>query len=106
MEEGEGRMGVEGRRLVLGLVPDIDGCGLCLLDATAHEVLEMGTRTFRAPQDPKTKESLAAGRRAARSVRRNVARTRGRLSSCPSVGGRLGRFAGLSISGCARTSAT
>ena len=72
-------------RLVLGLVPDIDCCGFCLIDTTSHEVLEMGTHTFAAPQDPKTKESLAAGRRAARSVRRNVGRTRGRLSSCLAV---------------------
>lgn len=40
----------------------------------------MGAHLFTAPQEPKTKVSLAAGRRSARSMRRNVKRTRDRLT--------------------------
>ena len=65
---------------VLGLDPGIASCGFCLLDMNNHKILEMGSHLFDAPQEPKTKVSLAVGRRSARSMRRNVKRTRDRLS--------------------------
>ena len=65
---------------VLGLDPGIASCGFCLLDTNNHKILEMGAHLFSAPQEPKTKVSLAVGRRSARSMRRNVKRTRDRLS--------------------------
>lgn len=66
--------------LVLGLDPGIASCGFCLLDMTNHRILEMGSHLFDTPQEPKTKTSLAVKRRSARSMRRNIKRTRDRLS--------------------------
>ena len=68
--------------LVLGLDPGIASCGFCLLDMTNHEILEMGAHLFDAPQEPKTKTSLAVTRRNARSARRNTLRTAMRLKHC------------------------
>lgn len=68
--------------LVLGLDPGIASCGFCLLDMTNHKILEMGSHLFKAPQEDKTKTSLAVTRRSARSVRRNTARTAARLKHC------------------------
>lgn len=68
--------------LVLGLDPGIASCGFCLLDMTNHKILEMGSHLFDAPQEAKTRVSLAVGRRNARSARRNNARTKARLKHC------------------------
>lgn len=70
------------RYLVLGMDPGIASCGFALLDLNNHEILEMGSRLFDAPQDDKTKVSLASQRRGARSVRRNTDRTQERLERC------------------------
>ena len=67
--------------LVLGLDPGISSCGFCLLDLTNHEILEMGSHLFSAPQNNKN-VSLAAERRNARSSRRNNQRTKDRLTHC------------------------
>lgn len=64
--------------LILGLDPGIASCGFCLLDMTDHKILEMGVLLFDVPQDSK-KVSLAVGRRNARSIRRNNARTKARM---------------------------
>ena len=66
--------------LALGLDPGIASCGFCLLDLANHRILEMGSHLFDPPQEPKTKVSLAQGRRSARSMRRNIKRTRDRLT--------------------------
>lgn len=71
--------------LVLGLDPGIASCGFCLLDMTNHKILEMGSHLFKAPQEDKTKVSLAVTRRNARSIRRNTARTAARLKHCLSL---------------------
>lgn len=63
---------------VLGLDPGISSCGFCLIDKANGKVLEMGSRLFNAPQEPKNKLSLAKKRRGQRSVRRNIKRTRDR----------------------------
>ncbi len=68
--------------LVLGLDPGISSCGFCLFDKNNHGFLELGAHLFDAPQDDKTKVSLATTRRNARSVRRNTKRTRDRLTHC------------------------
>lgn len=68
--------------LVLGLDPGIASCGFALLDMTNHQILEMGAHLFDAPQEDKTKVSLAATRRSARSARRNNQRTKARLKHC------------------------
>ena len=65
---------------VLGLDPGIGSCGFCLIDLANHRILEMGSHLFDIPQEPKTHVSLAAGRRGARSMRRNIKRTRDRLT--------------------------
>lgn len=68
--------------LVLGLDPGIASCGFCLLDMSNHKILEMDSHLFKAPQEDKTKTSLAVTRRKARSIRRNTARTAARLKHC------------------------
>lgn len=68
--------------LVLGLDPGIASCGFTLLDMTNHAILEMGSHLFDAPQEDKTKVSLAVGRRNARSARRNNLRTKMRMKHC------------------------
>lgn len=68
--------------LVLGLDPGIASCGFALLDMTNNKILEMGAHLFEAPQEKKTKVSLAVGRRSARSARRNNQRTKSRLKHC------------------------
>ena len=72
----------DSRYLVLGLDPGIESCGFALLDMNGHKILEMGSRLFDTPQEPKTKVSLAAERRGKRSARRNVKRTSDRLKHC------------------------
>ena len=74
---------LEGRPyLVLGLDPGIASCGFCLLDIANCKILEIGVHLFKAPQEDKTKTSLAVTRRNARSVRRNTLRTAARLKHC------------------------
>ncbi len=73
---------VQNPYLVLGLDPGISSCGFCLIDTNNHEILEMGSHLFHAPQEDKTKVSLAVGRRNARSARRNNQRTKDRLKHC------------------------
>ena len=68
--------------LVLGLDPGIASCGFCLLDMTNHKILEMGSHLFDAPQEAKTKTSLAVTRRNARSARRSTLRTATRMKHC------------------------
>ncbi|MCI6681818.1 MAG: hypothetical protein MR472_05225, partial [Parafannyhessea umbonata] len=68
--------------LVLGLDPGISSCGFALLDMNNHKILEMGSHLFNAPQEDKTKVSLAVGRRNARSARRNNLRTKNRQKHC------------------------
>ncbi|MCH4083835.1 MAG: type II CRISPR RNA-guided endonuclease Cas9 [Olsenella sp.] len=68
--------------LVLGLDPGISSCGFALLDMNNHKILEMGSHLFDAPQEDKTKVSLAVGRRNARSARRNNLRTKNRQKHC------------------------
>lgn len=68
--------------LVLGLDPGISSCGFALLDMNNHKILEMGSHLFDAPQESKTKVSLAVGRRNARSARRNNLRTKNRQKHC------------------------
>lgn len=67
---------------VLGLDSGIASCGFALLDTANHEILEMGSHLFDAPQEDKTKISLAVGRRNARSTRRNNQRTKNRQKHC------------------------
>ncbi len=72
----------KGNGRVLGLNIGIASLGWCLLDMDAERIVDMGVRLWDVPQNPKSKESLAAARRGARSVRRNIARRAGRLSHC------------------------
>lgn len=67
---------------VLGLDPGIASCGFALIDIDNHEILEMGSHLFDAPQESKSKESLTVGRRKARSARRNLRRTKNRQKHC------------------------
>lgn len=67
---------------ILGLDPGIASCGFALIDTANHKILEMGSHLFDAPQEDKTKVSLAVGRRSARSARRNNARTKNRQKHC------------------------
>ena len=68
--------------LVLGMDPGIASCGFALLDMNNHEILEMGAHLFDVPQNPKSHESNAVARRAARSIRRNLDRTQARQKHC------------------------
>lgn len=77
--------------LILGLDPGISSCGFCLLDMTNHKILEMGSHLFDAPQEDKTKTSLAVTRRNARSARHNTLRTANRMKQCLA----LLKYAGL-----------
>ena len=52
--------------------------GWAYVDMAAHEIVGLGTCLSRPPQDPKTRESLAAGRRDARGARRLTKRRRDR----------------------------
>ncbi|WP_282191854.1 type II CRISPR RNA-guided endonuclease Cas9 [Adlercreutzia caecimuris] len=70
---------------ILGLDPGIASCGFALIDTSNHKILEMGAHLFDAPQESKTKVSLAVGRRNARSARRNNARTKNRQKHCFSL---------------------
>ncbi|MCI7505301.1 MAG: type II CRISPR RNA-guided endonuclease Cas9 [Coriobacteriaceae bacterium] len=67
---------------VLGLDIGIGSCGWALLDLGNRKIINMGVRLWDVPQEPKTKTSCAATRRAARSVRRNTKRTRDRQKHC------------------------
>ena len=67
---------------ILGLDPGIGSCGFSLVDTANGEILEMGSHLFDIPQEDKTKQSLAKGRRAARSARRNNERTKNRQKHC------------------------
>lgn len=75
----EPEVGRGGVRRVLGLVPDVDSCGWCLIehDALLREgrVLGMGVHAYECPRDPKTKVSLARKRKAHHYARINRRRT-------------------------------
>ncbi len=68
--------------LVLGIDPGIASCGFCLLDTANNRILEMGAHLFDAPQEDKTRVSLATTRRNARSTRRNIKRRSDRQKHC------------------------
>lgn len=68
--------------LVLGLDLGIASCGFCLIDRESHEILEIGSRLFPAPQTPKQSVSLAAVRRGYRSSRRMTDRAQKRKRDC------------------------
>lgn len=70
---------------ILGLDPGIASCGFALIDTANCVILEMGSHLFDAPQENKTKRSLAAGRRNARSMRRNNKRTKDRQKHCINI---------------------
>ena len=67
---------------VLGLNIGIGSIGWCLVDFDEERLIDMGVRLWDVPQAPKTKESLAAARRAYRGTRRNIARATDRRSRC------------------------
>ena len=66
-EEGE-------HHLVLGLDIGIGSCGWSIIDRAQQTIVDMGVRLWDPPQESKTKQSLAATRRQARSARRNMTR--------------------------------
>ena len=68
--------------LVLGLDLGIASLGWCLLDIRNQRVVDMGVHLWESVQEPKTKASLAATRRTARSQRRNTKRHRDRMRHC------------------------
>lgn len=70
---------------ILGLDPGIASCGFALIDIRNCVILEMGAHLFDAPQEDKTKVSLAVSRRNARSARRNNERTKNRQKHCLSL---------------------
>jgi len=78
------------RYLVLGLDLGIASCGFALIDRAAGTILELGSHLFDTPADAKTKTSLAAKRRGARSARRNTKRHRDRQKHCLAILARHG----------------
>lgn len=80
----DNRSGVVEPYLVLGLDLGIASCGFCLIDTANHEILEIGSRTFPAPQISKANShlSLAAVRRGFRSSRRMTDRAQKRKRDC------------------------
>ena len=68
--------------LILGLDIGIASCGWALLDIANCRIVDMGVHLWDAPQQAKTKQSLAAIRRAARSSRRNTKRSADRAKHC------------------------
>lgn len=62
------------RKLILGIDMGIESVGICLMDELNHEIVLMASHLFDCPWVKKTKTSLAAARRQARSQRRNIAR--------------------------------
>lgn len=67
---------------ILGLDIGIGSCGWALLDMRGERIVDMGVHLWDVPQEPKTKESLAAARRSARSARRNTKRRSDRAKHC------------------------
>ena len=67
---------------ILGLDIGIASCGWALLDIANRRIVDMGVHLWDAPQQAKTKQSLAAVRRAARSSRRNTKRSADRAKHC------------------------
>ncbi len=67
---------------ILGLDLGIASIGFALIDTIAGDILEMGSHLFDIPWEPKSRASLAATRRSARSVRRNTKRRRDRQKHC------------------------
>lgn len=57
--------------LVLGLFPDTNVIGWCVVDASRSEILGLGAHQFPSPTNPKSGTTLASERRAARSARVN-----------------------------------
>ena len=74
----------------LGLDLGIASCGFALIDMANHEIVEIGSHLFDQPVNPKNNVSLAAERRAKRSARRNIKRTRDRLKHCMQLFKRYG----------------
>lgn len=67
---------------VLGLDIGIGSCGWALIDFDNEVIIDMGAHLWDPPQEDKTKVSLAATRRSARSARRNTKRTADRKKHC------------------------
>lgn len=67
---------------VLGLDIGIGSLGWCLLDKAQGKIVGGGVHLWDVPQEAKTKVSLAAGRRAARSSRRRLDRAKVRRKRC------------------------
>lgn len=67
---------------VLGLDIGIASCGWSVLDLANKQLVDMGVHLWDPPQEPKTKTSTAATRRAGRSQRRNTKRTADRKKHC------------------------
>ena len=74
----------------LGLDLGVASCGFALIDMANHEIVEIGSHLFDQPVNPKNNVSLAAERRAKRSARRNIKRTRDRLKHCMQLFKRYG----------------
>lgn len=64
------------RKLVFGFDLGIASLGFAAVDLERRELIHMASRLFPAPQEPKTKASLAAKMRGYRSNRRNLEGTR------------------------------
>lgn len=78
----DGKYVEDGQRgLVLGLAPDINNVGCCLIDPSAQKIVRLGVHRFAPPLDPKTKVSLARKRRQLYYIRINKRRTRYRAKA-------------------------
>ena len=69
-------------KLVFGFDLGIASLGFAAVDLERHELIHMASHLFPAPQEPKTKASLAAKRRGYRSNRRNLERDKTRRNRC------------------------
>lgn len=67
--------------ITLGLDLGITSVGFALVDIDNKNIIKAGVHLFESAEHPKTKASLAAPRREARSTRRRLARRRMRLNS-------------------------
>ncbi|MDP3936292.1 MAG: type II CRISPR RNA-guided endonuclease Cas9 [Alphaproteobacteria bacterium] len=67
--------------ITLGLDLGITSVGFALVDIENEKILKAGVHLFESAENPKTKASLAAPRREARSTRRRLARRRMRLNN-------------------------
>ena len=69
-------------KTILGIDAGIASVGFCLLDIDNHQILELGSRLFDQPTEPKTDQNLSVARRQARSQRRLIARRKVRKGRC------------------------